>query len=69
MKGLRITLGQVEYRARPFVIGGSQGVVEMKGLKITQGQEEYGAYITLSQVEYGARGPGVGQLPHRLRAQ
>ncbi len=53
MVGLRITLGQVEYRARPFAIGGSLGVVEMVGLKITLGQVENGACITLGQVEYG----------------
>ncbi len=38
MVGLRITLGQVEYRARPFAIGGSLGVVEMVGLIITLGR-------------------------------
>jgi hypothetical protein len=31
MVGLKITLGQVEYGARPFDIGGSLGVVEMFG--------------------------------------
>jgi hypothetical protein len=28
-----------------------------------------GLIITLGQVEYGARGPGVGQLAHRHRDQ